>query len=117
MKSSTNKHPEGGKPGVYTHLKDNLVLLIASPQIGKTGAILCFLEILDKHVTHHQHGALKVDPKSKEKEKEEKNEEAEGNSQSKWEKRVSADSEECWVNTVTGYTTWNKPTAVKAEEL
>ena len=43
----TVNHPEYGSNGVYSALKKHIVLLDAEPQIGKTGAILSILEILD----------------------------------------------------------------------
>ncbi len=58
----SSKHPEypeessngdsdgdsGGDSGVYTRLKEHIVVLDAEPQIGKTGAILSVLDILQR---------------------------------------------------------------------
>jgi hypothetical protein len=40
------KHPETDEGGVYTQLADRIVLLMAEPQMGKTGTILAFLHTL-----------------------------------------------------------------------
>ncbi len=42
-------HPENEIEGVYSKFKPNLVILDAAPQIGKTGAVIAFLDLLRRH--------------------------------------------------------------------